>query len=143
MPTIVALLAQDELGSQREAPGQPLPEAYWSAFEAIDRDPDNRLVVAVDDGDVVATLQLTFLPYLTFQGGWRAQIEAVRVASDRRGQGLGRQLLEWAIAEADKRDCHLVQLTTNKTRRDARRFYESLGFEATHEGMKLNRNGSR
>ncbi len=134
---VVSLLAQDQLGSQREAVSDPLPDAYWSAFEAIDRDPNHRLVVAEDDGEVVGTLQLTFLPHLTFQGGWRAQIEAVRIAANRRGQGLGRVLFEWAIAEATQRGCHLVQLTTNKGRDDARQFYESLGFEATHEGMKL------
>ncbi len=85
----------------------------------------------------LARLQLTFLPYLPFQGGWRAQIEAVRVAADHRGRGFGRQLLRWAITQAERRGCHLVQLTTNKEREDARRFYQSLGFEATHEGMKL------
>lgn len=138
VPAIVGLLAQDDLGSQREIADEPLPDGYWSTFEAIDSDANNRLAVAEDDdGNIVATLQLTFLPYLTFQGGWRAQIEAVRVASRHRGQGLGRQMFEWAVAEARIRGCHLIQLTTNKEREDAHRFYESLGFQATHEGMKL------
>lgn len=137
VPAVVSLLAQDQLGSQREVDTEPLPDEYWSAFEAIDADINNRLVVAEDGDEIVGTLQLTFLPYLTFQGGWRAQVEAVRVAENHRGQGLGRRLFEWAIEEAEQRGCHLVQLTTNKQREDARRFYESLGFEATHEGMKL------
>ncbi len=137
VPSVVALLAQDRLGHDRETPTDPLPDDYWEAFDAIDDDPDNLLVVAEDHGVIVGTLQLTFIPYLTFGGGWRAQIEAVRVASDRRGQGVGRQLMQWAIDQARSHGCHLVQLTTNKTRTDAHRFYESLGFEPTHEGMKL------
>lgn len=137
VPSIVALLAQDRLGHHREASSDPLPDGYWEAFDAIDDDPDNLLVVAEDHGVIVGTLQLTFIPYLTFRGGWRAQIEAVRIESNRRGQGVGRQLMEWAIDQARSRGCHLVQLTTNKTRTDAHRFYESLGFEPTHEGMKL------
>lgn len=136
VPAIVDLLADDDLGAGRERPGVPLAASYLEAFAAIDRDPHNHLVVLDDDGVVVATLQLTFIPYLTFQGAWRAQIEAVRVAAWRRGEGLGRMLMSWAIAEAERQGCHLVQLTTNKQRSDAHRFYASLGFEATHEGMK-------
>lgn len=138
VPLVVDLLAQDELGDQRESTGSELPAGYWSAFDAVDADPNNRLVVAEDEaGRIVGTLQLTFLPYLTFRGGWRAQIEAVRVAASHRGQGLGREMFEWAIGQARTQGCHLVQLTTNKRRGDAHRFYESLGFEATHDGMKL------
>jgi GNAT superfamily N-acetyltransferase len=92
--------------------------------------------VLEDDGEVVGTLQLTLIPYLTFRGGWRAQVEAVRISAGRRGEGLGRVLFEWAIEEAQRRGCHLIQLTTNKDRDDARGFYASLGFEATHDGMK-------
>lgn len=136
VPAIVALLADDELGRQRERFEDPLPDCYWAAFAAIDRDANNLLIVGDDGGEIVGTLQLTFLPSLTYQGGWRAQIEAVRVASARRGGGVGRRLLEWAMAEACRRGCHLVQLTTDRRRDGARRFYESLGFEATHDGMK-------
>lgn len=135
--SIVSLLAQDELGRQRESAGEPLPDSYWAAFDAINDDPDNLLVVAENEGVIVGTLQVTFLPYLTFRGSWRAQVEAVRVKADRRGQQVGRQLMQWAIDRAEDHGCHLVQLTTNKERTDAHRFYESLGFEATHEGMKL------
>lgn len=137
VPSIVALLAQDQLGHHRETTSDPLPDDYWEAFDAIDDDPNNLLIVAEDQGVTVGTLQLTFIPYLTFRGSRRAQIEAVRVASNRRGQDVGRQLMQWAIDEARSRDCHLVQLTTNKARKDAHRFYESLGFEPSHEGMKL------
>jgi len=135
---IVGLLADDTLGRQREqVGGGRLDDAYRRAFDAIDADPRQLLVVADLDGEVVGTLQLSFIPYLTYRGGERAQIEAVRVAAAHRGTGLGRRMLEWSIEQARQRGCHLVQLTTNKERTDARRFYESLGFEATHEGMKL------
>ena len=134
---IVALLADDDLGRLREDPTTPLDDAYWAAFDAIDADPYNQLVVLEDQGEVVGTLQVTFIPYLTFRGGWRAQVEAVRTASARRGEGLGRNLLEWAIDTAATRGCHLIQLTMNADRNETRRFYESLGFEATHAGMKL------
>lgn len=135
--TIVTMLADDDLGRHRESVEDPLPSSYWAAFDALDRDPNNLLVVLEDDGQAVGTLQLTFIPYLTFQGGWRAQIEAVRIAGAHRDRGLGRHLLEWAIDEARRRGCHLVQLTTNRQRHQTRRFYESLGFEPTHDGMKL------
>lgn len=145
LPTLVAMLADDELGVQRERFEDPLPESYYTAFAAIDADPHQELVVAeraeadsTGDGPaIVGMLQLTFLPYLTYQGGWRGLIEGVRVASSQRGRGLGRQLFEWAIERARERGCHVVQLTTDKRRPDALRFYESLGFAATHEGMKL------
>lgn len=135
--TIVAMLADDVLGSGREPVADPLPAAYERAFEAIDGDPNHHLVVAELDGAVVGTLQLTFLPYLTYGGGLRAQIEAVRVASHLRGSGAGAQLVRWAISRAEERGAHLVQLTTDKQRPDALRFYERLGFRASHEGMKL------
>jgi ribosomal protein S18 acetylase RimI-like enzyme len=132
------MLADDELGAQRERLEEPLPATYFEAFEAIARDPNNELVVAEgEDGSVVAVLQLTFTPYITHQGGWRATIEGVRVDSRLRGSGLGRQLFAWAIERARQRGCHLVQLTTDKQRPEAKRFYESLGFVASHEGMKL------
>jgi ribosomal protein S18 acetylase RimI-like enzyme len=137
IPAIVALLADDDLGRQREST-EPLDRGYGEAFDAIDVDPNHRLVVLeTEPGDLAGCLQLSFLPHLTFRGGWRAQIEAVRIASDRRGEGLGRVLFDWAIHDARRRGCHLVQLTTNAKRPDAQAFYESLGFDATHRGMKL------
>lgn len=137
LAAIVAMLADDEMGRQRERLADPLPAAYTDAFEQIAADPRQLLAVAVLDGRVVGTLQLTFLPYLTHEGGERALIEAVRIAGDVRGAGLGRTMVEWAIDQARQRGCRMVQLTTDKQRVDARRFYESLGFQATHEGMKL------
>lgn len=137
VPEIVRLLADDPLGAKRERYETPLPESYGRAFAAIDADPNNELIVAEQDARVVGVLQLTFIPYLTYQGGWRALIEGVRVDSQTRSQGLGRALFEWAIARARERGCHLVQLTTDKTRPDAKRFYGALGFVASHEGMKL------
>lgn len=131
------LLADDPLGAKRERFEIPLPDSYLRAFEAIDADPNNELVVACLGAEVVGVLQLTFIPYLTYQGGWRALIEAVRVDSRQRSRGLGKTMFEWAIARARERGCHLVQLTTDKARADAKRFYESLGFVASHEGMKL------
>lgn len=137
LPTLVALLADDELGAQRERFIDPLPGSYYDAFDALHRDPHNELMVALQSKEVVGMLQLTFIPYLTYQGGWRALIEGVRVAASHRGRGIGRQLFQWAIDRARERGCHVVQLTTDKRRPDALRFYERLGFAATHEGMKL------
>lgn len=135
--SVVRLLADDRLGAQREADLSPLPEAYVSAFEAIDRDPNNELVVAERSGQLIGVLQLTFIPSMTYQGGWRALIEGVRVASRARSTGVGRALFEWAIERARQRGCRLVQLTSDKARPDAIRFYEALGFVASHEGFKL------
>lgn len=137
VPGIVRLLADDPLGAKREKYGDPLPSPYHAAFAAIDADPNNELVVVDLGGEVVGVLQLTFIPYLTYQGGWRALIEGVRIDSRFRSGGLGRRLFEWAIGRAVERGCHLVQLTSDKARPDAIRFYESLGFVASHEGMKL------
>jgi GNAT superfamily N-acetyltransferase len=137
VPRIVHLLADDPLGATREQCTDPLPSAYWDAWAAIDADPNQRLVVADDDGTVVGVLQLTFIPGLTRLGSWRAQVEGVRIDGSRRGLRLGEQLLTWAIDEARRRGCQLIQLTTDKQRPDAHRFYERLGFAATHEGMKL------
>jgi len=132
--SIVALLADDALGSTREEPGNP---CYAEAFAAIDRDPNQFLAVVDDGGAVAGCLQLSFIPGLSLKGLWRGQIESVRIASSRRGQGLGHVMIQWAIAECRRRGCGLVQLTMNKSRKDSHRFYESLGFEATHEGFKL------
>lgn len=134
---IVRLLADDPLGSRREAYQEPLPQSYYAAFQAIDADPHNELVVVEHNGAVIGTLQLTFIPGLSFQGGTRAQIEAVRVDREYRGQQIGARLFTWAIDRARAAGCRMVQLTTNASRTDAQRFYERLGFVASHVGMKL------
>lgn len=134
---IIAILADDDLGQNREDPSLPLSSEYVSAFEAIDTDPNQLLAVIEIDGDVAGTLQLTIVPGLSRFGSWRGQIEAVRIAREHRGGGLGHKLFAWAIAQCRERGCRLVQLTTDKTRPDAHRFYEQLGFTASHEGFKL------
>ncbi|MGB3444337.1 MAG: GNAT family N-acetyltransferase [Actinophytocola sp.] len=134
VPAIVAMLADDPLGAKRERPGDP---AYAEAFEDIDADPRQLLVVATTGADVVGTLQLTFIPGLSRLGATRALIEAVRVRSDQRGGGLGGQLIQWAIDTARERGAAMIQLTTDASRKDAHRFYERLGFAPTHVGMKL------
>jgi len=135
VPAIIALLVDDPLGSTRESEGEHA--AYLHAFEAIDADPAHELVVLDDGGEVIGTLQLTILPGLSRGGALRAQIEAVRIASSRRGQGLGEGLFQWAIDESRRRGAVLVQLTTDASREGAHRFYERLGFVASHVGMKL------
>jgi ribosomal protein S18 acetylase RimI-like enzyme len=136
VPAIVGLLMDDYLGAQRE--GASVSEApYEHAFEAIDKDPNHLLAVMELEGRIVGCLQLTFLPGLSRRGQLRGQVEGVRVAGDVRGQGLGHRLLEWAIGECRRRGCGVVQLTTDASRKDAQRFYESLGFTASHVGMKL------
>jgi len=136
LPAIINLLADDELGRSREDPSHPPNPAYLSAFAAIAADPNQLLAVVERDGVVVGCLQLSLIPGLSRLGMWRGQIESVRIASSERGRGLGRTMFEWALDECRKRGCGLVQLTTDKSRPDARRFYESLGFTASHEGMK-------
>lgn len=138
VPAIVELLASDPLGRLREQFDTPLPEVYYEAFERIASDPNQELIAIEDDqGHLAGTLQLSLIPYLTYRGGIRAQIEAVRIREDLRGEGLGAKLFQWAIGRARERGAHVVQLTTDKQRPDAFRFYEKLGFKATHEGMKL------
>jgi GNAT superfamily N-acetyltransferase len=136
LPAIVALLADDPLGATREDARAPLAAAFTDAFAAIAADANQLLAVAEEGGRVVGTLQLSFIPGLARRGAWRAQIEAVRVAADRRGTGLGERFFGWAVDQARARGCRLVQLTTDKSRPDAHRFYERLGFVATHEGYK-------
>ncbi|MDZ7591287.1 MAG: GNAT family N-acetyltransferase [Rubrivivax sp.] len=132
------MLADDPLGALREANASPLPNCYHDAFDAIDLDPNIELVVAQAAGSgVVGVLQLSFIPNISHRGGWRALIEGVRVATESRSGGVGRQLLSWAVERARQRGCLMVQLTSDKTRSDAIRFYEGLGFVASHEGMKL------
>ncbi|WP_344683522.1 GNAT family N-acetyltransferase [Saccharopolyspora taberi] len=135
VPAIVALLADDELGSTRESPDDLAP--YEHAFAQIDADRGEHLVVAERDHQVIGTLQLSLLPGLSRRGALRAQIEGVRIAGSARGLGLGETLVRWAIDEARSLGCVLVQLTSDKTRGDAHRFYERLGFTASHEGFKL------
>jgi ribosomal protein S18 acetylase RimI-like enzyme len=137
LPRLVAMLADDALGRSREDASLPLDARYVAAFEAIERDP-NQLLVAVEvDGAVAGCLQLSFLPGLSRRGQRRGQIESVRIAAGQRGGGLGRQMIAWAIDECRRRGCGMVQLTSDKSRSDAIRFYGSLGFKASHEGMKL------
>ena len=137
LPAIVRMLSDDELGSQRERYEDPLPESYYKAFEQIDHDANHELIVAERNGEVVGTLHLMFLPSLSFQGGLRAQVESVRVDESQRGQGLGSELMKWTIERARARGAHVVQLTTHRSREEAHRFYERLGFKGTHLGMKL------
>ncbi len=137
LTTLVKMLADDSLGAQRENPELPLSDDYLQAFSAIDSDTNNELVVAEKADQIIGMLQLTFIPYLTHQGSWRCLIEGVRIDKTHRGQGLGQQLFEWAINRAKQRGCTLVQLTSDKQRPDAIRFYQALGFVASHEGFKL------
>ncbi|AJC57216.1 MULTISPECIES: GNAT family N-acetyltransferase [Streptomyces] len=134
LPAIVAMLADDPLGASRESPDDLAP--YRTAFAALDADPKQHLVVAERDGRVVGTLQLTVIPGLSRRGATRTIIEAVRIHADERGSGLGTELVEWAVAESRRLGCQLVQLTSDATRLDAHRFYERLGFEASHLGFK-------
>ena len=131
---IVAMLADDHLGARREDPDDLAP--YLAAFKAIDADPHQFLAVARRGDRVVGTLQLTFLPGLSRRGALRAQIEAVRVHADERGAGLGARLVAWAEEEALRRGCSMVQLTSDASRTDAHRFYERLGYTASHVGLK-------
>ncbi|MGC4891408.1 GNAT family N-acetyltransferase [Micromonospora sp. RP3T] len=135
LPDVLALLADDVLGRTRDRP--EVDAAYERAFADLDADPRNHLIVADDGGELVGCFQLTYIPGLGRHGAERALIEAVRVRADRRGRGLGRTMMRWAIDRARERGCALVQLTTDKQRADAHRFYRDLGFVASHEGMKL------
>lgn len=137
LPEIVRMLADDLLGSTRERFENPLPESYVKAFDEIEADKNNELIVAKTGSKIVGTLQITFTPSISFQGGKRATVEAVRVDETYRGQGIGKQLMLWAIECAKAQNCFVVQLTTNAERRDAHRFYENLGFGGSHLGMKL------
>src|SRR5215207_9055704 len=134
---IVRMLADDALGGARERIEDPPPSSYSTAFETVDRDQNIQLVVAEEGGVVVGCLQLCILPGLSSQGASRALIEDVRVASIRRSQGIGEQLVQWAVAEARGKGCKLVELLTHHTRVDAQRFYERLGFARSHIGMTL------
>ena len=135
---IVEMIADDELGKTRENFKTPLPAEYLIAFENIDADCNQELIVVENENlEIIGTLQLSFIQYLTYSGGIRAQIEAVRIRKDKRGLGIGKRMFEWAIDRAKERNAHLLQLTTDKKRPQAFKFYEDLGFNSSHEGMKM------
>ncbi len=132
------MIADDDLGSKRENFQSPLPKEYLEAFERINSDANQELIVVENDiTEIIGTLQLSFIQYLTYRGGIRAQIEAVRIRKDHRGLGIGKTMFTWAINRAKERNAHLLQLTTDKQRPQAIKFYEDLGFKSTHEGMKM------
>lgn len=136
--TIISMIADDELGKKRENFQKPIPKEYLNAFQKINGDENQELIVVENDNsEIIGTLQLSFIQYLTYQGGIRAQIEAVRIRKDKRGLGIGKTMFQWAINRAKERNAHLLQLTTDKQRQKAIKFYENLGFKATHEGMKI------
>jgi N-acetylglutamate synthase-like GNAT family acetyltransferase len=138
VPTIVEMIADDELGRKRENFQIPLPSEYIDAFEMINADQNQELIVVENENkEILGSMQLSFIQYLTYRGGIRAQIEAVRIRNDKRGLGLGKTMFKWAIAKASERKAHLLQLTSDKKRSKAIKFYEELGFKATHEGMKM------
>jgi ribosomal protein S18 acetylase RimI-like enzyme len=138
LPAIIAMLADDDLGTTREDPRMPPAQAYVDAFREVVRQDSQLLAVAIDSkGKVAGCMQITFIPGIARMGAWRGQIEGVRVHRDHRGAGLGHAMMEWAIAQCRNRGCSLVQLTSDRTRPDAHRFYETLGFEASHVGYKL------
>lgn len=137
LAAIVALLAEDTLGEQREDPSLPLDPAYERAFCVISASADQRQIVAEQDGTVIGTMQLSFIPGIAFRGAWRGQIEAVRVAAALRGQGIGGAMIEWAVEQCRARHCRMVQLTSDKSRDAAHRFYEALGWTRSHEGFKI------
>jgi len=141
VPAIVEMIADDKLGKTREDFQIPLPNSYYNAFENITVDNNQELIVVESENqEVIGTLQLSFIQYLTYQGGIRAQIEAVRIRKDQRGTGLGTKMFEWAIERAKQRKAHVLQLTTDKKRPEALNFYKKLGFKDSHEGMKLHFN---
>lgn len=135
---LIKLLADDELGKSREDISVPINKDYLLAFEKINKDPNNELIIVEENQEIIGMLQLTFIPYLTHIGSIRCLIEGVRIDKEYRGKGLGTKTFEWAIQYAKKKDCNIIQLTSNKQRKNAIKFYENLGFEATHEGFKLN-----
>jgi ribosomal protein S18 acetylase RimI-like enzyme len=136
VPAIVRLLADDVLGATREQATDPLPRQYWDAFDAMATQGGNELLVAELDGEIVGCLQLTIIPGLSRMGMIRGQLEGVRVSSAHRGRRIGEALVQAATERAKALGCSVVQLTTDRRRVDAHRFYERLGFEATHVGMK-------
>ncbi len=138
VPHIIKMIADDKLGKLREDYREPLPEFYFTAFDKINANPDVELIVVENEQqEIVGTLHLTFMQFLTYKGGMRAQIEAVRIRKDQRGKGLGKTMFEWAIERAKSRGAHLLQLTSDKQRSESIEFYKALGFKNSHEGFKL------
>tara|TARA_R110001606_G_scaffold344464_1_gene493167 strand:- start:411 stop:881 length:471 start_codon:yes stop_codon:yes gene_type:complete len=138
---IIEMIADDELGKKRENFQKPLPNEYLLAFDKINSDENQELIVVENENsEVIGTLQLSFIQYLTYRGGIRAQIEGVRIRKDKRGSGIGKTMFEWAIKRAQERKAHLLQLTTDKKRLKAIKFYNDLGFKQSHEGMKMHFN---
>jgi len=137
LEAIVDMLVDDYIGAKREDGSRPLNAKYLAAFEAIEADANQFLLVVEEAGEIVGSLQLSFIPGIARLGMWRGQIEGVRVKTSRRGSGLGHRMFDWAIAECRKKGCELVQLAMDKSRTDTLRFYESLGFKASHDGLKL------
>ena len=140
LPFMVEMLADDELGSQREDTSNPLNPSYLSAFKNIVADPNNELIVVEKEGNIIGMLQLTFIPYLTHKGSWRCLVEGVRIHKNFRGDGIGTRVFEWVIQYARGKGVSILQLTSDKQRPDSIRFYEDLGFKSTHEGLKLKLN---
>lgn len=143
LSAVIALIAEDTIPEGREDASEPLDPRYRQAFAAIAADPNQLLAVGEIDGEVVAFLQLTFIPGLSFRGAWRGHVESVRVARHLRGRGLGSELIGWAVERCRERDCRLVQLMSSKPRTDAHRFYERLGWQPSHFGFKLHLRGDR
>lgn len=138
LPFIVEMMAEDILGKERENFQNPLPTEYLNAFKKIDTDENQELIVIEDENlEIIGTLQLTFIQYLNYCGGIRAQIESVIIREDKRGLGIGKTMFEWAINRAKEKNAFMLQLTSDKKRPRAIKFYEELGFKATHEGMKM------
>lgn len=136
LPSLINMLSDDFLGANREDNSHPINPAYLEAFNAINSDPNNELIVVEHSSELIGMLQLTFIPYLTHTGSWRCLIEGVRVNTQHRGQGIGTKIFEWAMIRAQQRNCAMIQLTSNKQRPEAIKFYERLGFVASHEGFK-------
>ena len=137
IPVLIEMLVDDSLGKLREDYSTPINPCYITAMQHIQNDPNNELTVVEQTGEIVGMLQLTFIPYLTHKGAWRCLIEGVRIKKAFRGKGLGTLFFQWAIKRAKGRACHIVQLTSDKKRPEAIRFYKKLGFVASHEGFKL------
>ena len=137
IPEIVRLLADDHLGSKREDYRLPIPDYYYAGFEGVLSDPSNTIIILEKDHNIIGTMQLIMMHGISHRGARRMQIESVRVASELRGQGIGKQMIAWAIERAKEEHCRFVQLTSNKERPDAHRFYEQLGFAKNKEGFSL------
>jgi len=137
LPCLINMLVDDQLGADREDSSLPLNSAYIHAFNSIHHDPNNELIVVENENKIIGMLQLTFIPYLSHTGAWRCLIESVRVHKDYRNKGIGSLIFKWAIQQAKEKECYMVQLTSNKERSSAIRFYKKLGFNPSHEGFKL------